>query len=62
MTSIQFAKVTSVGNDKINVQFNQDESPSGIDYLKLKSYEPTVGDKVAMLRTNTSFLCIGAIG
>ena len=59
---IEFATVTSIDFGKVKVQFNQDDSPSGLDYLKLKSYDPTIGDRVLMLKTNTSFICIGAIG
>lgn len=62
MINIQFATVTNIDNDKIKVRFNMDDAPSQLDYLKLKSYIPAIGDRVIMLKTNATYICIGAIG
>lgn len=62
MTNIQFATVTSVDNDKIKVKFNMDDTASELEYLKLKSYTPTVGDRVIMVKTGATYICLGAIG
>lgn len=62
MTNRQFATVTSVELDRVKVRFSQDEESSELEYLKLKSYDPEIGDRVLMIRTNTSFVCLGAIG
>lgn len=59
---IQVAEVTDIIADKIKVKFNQDDSPSELEYPKLNSYAPNVGDKVLMLQTNTSYICLGSTG
>lgn len=60
--NIQFATVTSINENKVKVHFSQDDTASELEYLKLKSYIPVVGDRVLMLKTNTSYICLGAIG
>lgn len=56
------AEVTGIIEDRIKVKFNQDDEPSELEYPKLSSYSPTIGDKVLMLKTNTSYICLGGIG
>lgn len=56
------AEVTEIIDGKVKVKFNQDDVPSVLEYPKLSSYKPIVGDKVLMLKTNTSFICIGGVG
>lgn len=56
------AEVTEIIEGKVKVKFNQDDVPSVLEYPKLSSYKPIVGDKVLMFKTNTSFICIGGVG
>lgn len=56
------AEVTEIVEDKVKVKFNQDDVPSALEYPKLISYSPKIGDKVLMLKTNTSYICLGGIG
>lgn len=56
------AEVTAIVLDKVKVRFNQDDIPSALEYPKLISYSPKMGDKVLMLKTNTSYICLGGIG
>lgn len=56
------AEVTEIIEGKVKVKFNQDDVPSALEYPKLISYAPKVGDKVLMLKTNTSYICLGGIG
>lgn len=56
------AEVTEIIEGKVKVKFNQDDVPSVLEYPKLSSYKPIAGDKVLMLKTNTSFICIGGVG
>lgn len=59
---VQIAEVTAIIEDKIKVKFNQDDVASASEYPKLISYTPRIGDKVIMLKTNTSYICLGGIG
>ena len=56
----KIAKVTSV-TDGLYVQFIEDSSPSLLSYKRLSTYNPTVNDTVIMLKTNTSYICLGKV-
>ena len=56
------AEIIEIIEAKVKVKFNQDDVPSALEYPKLISYSPKVGDKVLMLKTNTSYICLGGIG
>jgi hypothetical protein len=46
---------------KVKVKFAEDMAPSSLGYSMLSSVQATVGDTVLMLRTSTSYICIGAV-
>lgn len=58
---LKFADVVEVKNNKVRVKFPEDAAASGNFYLKLKSYIPTVGDRVFMIRTGNTFVCMGVV-
>ncbi|HHX61367.1 MAG TPA: hypothetical protein GX707_11755, partial [Epulopiscium sp.] len=59
---IQMAEIMEIIEAKVKVKFNQDDVMSALEYPKLISYSPKIGDKVLMLKTNTSYICLGGIG
>lgn len=56
----KIAKVTSVTNG-LYVQFIEDSTPSTLKYKRLSTYTPTVNDTVIMLKTNTTYICLGKV-
>jgi hypothetical protein len=58
---VKTATVTGVEGSKIKVKFAEDTAPSSLGYSMLSSVLATVGDTVLMLRTSTSYICIGAV-
>jgi hypothetical protein len=58
---IKTATVTGVEGSKIKVKFSEDTTPSRLGYSMLSSVQAAVGDTVLMLRTSTSYICIGAV-
>lgn len=61
MTDVKTAVVTGVEETKVRVKFAADEQASLLSYTMLKSCNPAVGDVALMMRTNTSYICIGTI-
>jgi hypothetical protein len=58
---IKTATVTAVDGTKIKVKFAEDTDASTIGYSMLASVTASTGDTVLMLRTSTSYICIGAV-
>lgn len=59
--NVKTATVTAVEGSKLKVKFAEDTTASTINYSRLASVEAVVGDTVLMLRTSTSYICIGAV-
>ena len=55
------ATVTAVEGVKLKVRFNEDVVASNAYYSMLMSCNPTIGDTVLMMRTSTSYICIGVV-
>jgi hypothetical protein len=58
---VKTATVTAVEGVKIKVKFAEDTAASTIGYSMLASVQAAVGNTVLMLRTSTSYICIGAV-
>ncbi|WNX85260.1 hypothetical protein RWV98_03000 [Agathobaculum sp. NTUH-O15-33] len=58
---IKTAVVTGVEETKVKVRFSADEQASSLSYSVLASCTPRIGDMALMLRTSTSYICIGTV-
>lgn len=61
LMDVKTATVTGAEDNRVRVKFAADEKPSTLLYAVLASYTPAVGDRVLMLQTNTSYICLGAV-
>jgi hypothetical protein len=52
---------TVTGGSPLLVQFDGETLPSTRPYTRLSSYAPTVADRVLMLRSGTTWVCVGKI-
>lgn len=55
------ATVTAIEGSKIKVKFAEDTAASTIGYSMLASVTAAVGDTALMMRTSTSYICIGVV-
>lgn len=58
---VKRATVTAVEGVKIKVKFAEDATASTLGYSMLASVQAAVGDTALMLRTSTSYICIGTL-
>lgn len=61
--NIKYAAVTEVAEDGFKVTFLGETIQSEMNYFKLATYQPVMGDTVAFIVDNKNkYLCLGKIG
>ena len=58
---IKYATVVNVSSEGFNIKFSGEKESSPRVYKKLASYNPKIGDRVAVLYDGSTYLVLGTI-
>ena len=59
--STRMARVTSIVNDEVFIQFYGEDTPSQKPFKRLSSYTPAVNDVVILANINNSYIITGKV-